>query len=186
MAKKKSVINQKVTEEVKDVEENTLEEEVDDLIDKSFAIMEHEFHQETNVVYTIAGFIIIIIVIVIAAYGWYIHDMKIDRCTEITSATLYDSGQISREMAPYHGGAIYTETIYTDYYECTINGERHTAIVQSYQPLPNIGIIDVYYNPNNPEEYFLDKDVFNNNYLIYTDNWDSKTSSDKGYDFIFK
>lgn len=135
-------------------------------------------NQGLCIVYSIAIVIMLIPIIILALYGWKKHDTKIERCTEITSATLYDSSQTSRLMAPSHGGPVYELIQYSDCYEYEIDGVKHYARVYAYRPLPKPGIVDVYFNPNNSSEYYLDSDIFNDVRVMFDNKWDSRTGSE--------
>lgn len=137
-----------------------------------------EINTGLSIGYGIAIIILVVPILVAAIYGWNKHDTKVSNCTGITSATLYDSTQTSQLMSRTYGGPVYTLTKYCDYYECEINGERHTAMVWSYSPLPDVGLVDVYYNPNDIAEYFFDSDVFNDNRVMFDGRWDSRTGSE--------
>lgn len=135
-------------------------------------------NQGLCIVYAIAIVIMLIPITILAVYGWKKHDTKIERCTEITSATLYDSGQYSRLMAPSFGGPVYEQVTYLDYYEYEIDGKRGMAVVHAHHPIPKVGMVDVYYNPKDTSEYYLDIDIFDDEWLMFDGPWDSRTGSE--------
>lgn len=140
----------------------------------------------TNLLYFIAAIIVLIVVLSLTIYGWNVHNGFINRCSEVTSATLSGSDTKSYLVAPYHGGVVTTGCLYINRYTCEIEGKTHTARIESYHPIPNVGIIDVYYNPDNPSEYFLDKDIFDDNQLMFDEHWESRSGENENLVLSFK
>ena len=91
------------------------------------------------------------------------ENQSIARCTESTIATVSHESVEPYLYAPYHGGEVQTKYKTHVTYSFTVDEYTHSinytfeGTVNNY---PNV--IDVIYNPDNPNEFWYDDTVFDN------------------------
>lgn len=109
------------------------------------------------------GAILLIILVALAVYGHVRKNQSIARCTESTIATVSYESVEPYLYAPYHGGEVQTKYKTHVTYSFTVDEYTHSinytfeGTVNNY---PNV--IDVIYNPDNPNEFWHDDTVFDN------------------------
>lgn len=109
------------------------------------------------------GAILLIILVALAVYGHVRKNQSIARCTESTIATVSYESVEPYLYAPYHGGEVQTKYKTHVTYSFTVDEYMHSinyvfeGTVNNY---PNV--IDVIYNPDNPNEFWYDDTVFDN------------------------
>ncbi len=82
------------------------------------------------------------------------------KCTELVLVDSVYQSSTERKMAPYHGGQIYSLYTYYKDYAWSVDGEEykvtiHTDSRATGNPLPTF--INIWYNPENPSEFIVDK-----------------------------
>lgn len=117
-----------------------------------------------------------LLLFMLSSYGWKHHDDIVDRCTEVVPAYNIENGMVEQEYV--HNGIVMRNTYYKTVYEFDINGITHTAGFSTTKPIEYNGIVDVYYNPDNPDEWYADASVFDK-YIVLTasGNWISDRSA---------
>lgn len=109
------------------------------------------------------GAILLIILVVLAVYGHVKKNQSIARCTESTIATVSYESVEPYLYAPYHGGEVQTKYKTHVTYSFTVDEYTHSinyAFEGTVNNYPNV--IDVIYNPDNPNEFWYDDTVFDN------------------------
>lgn len=109
------------------------------------------------------GAILLIILVALAVYGHVRKNQFIARCTESTIATVSYESVEPYLYAPYHGGEVQTKYKTHVTYSFTVDEYTHSinyAFEGTVNNYPNV--IDVIYNPDNPNEFWYDDTVFDN------------------------
>lgn len=109
------------------------------------------------------GAILLVILVALAVYGHVRKNQSIARCTESTIATVSYESVEPYLYAPYHGGEVQTKYKTHVTYSFTVDEYTH-SINYTFEGTVNnySNVIDVIYNPDNPNEFWYDDTVFDN------------------------
>lgn len=109
------------------------------------------------------GAILLIILVALAVYGHVRKNQSIARCTESTIATVSYESVEPYLYAPYHGGEVQTKYKTHVTYSFTVDEYTHSIKYTFEGTVDNYpSVIDVIYNPDNPNEFWYDDTVFDN------------------------
>lgn len=91
------------------------------------------------------------------------ENQSIARCTESTIATVSYESVEPYLYAPYHGGEVQTKYKTHVTYSFTVDEYTHSINYAFEGTVNNYhNVIDVIYNPDNPNEFWYDDTVFDN------------------------
>lgn len=97
---------------------------------------------------------------------------SVARCTEEVAAGLIDESNTSVLYAPRYGGPVYDMYTYRGTYTWEVNGEEYKIGVTHRTSSALSGfpyIITIRYNPENPDEYYVDTSELMGSMRVYTD-----------------
>lgn len=114
--------------------------------------------------------ICIFVILMLAMHGWGLHDDFVDRCTEVIPAYKIESVPMEREYT--HNGFVRRDSYYHTLYEFELDGELHKIGFSTTKPVEYNGIVDVYYNPDNHDDWYADASIFEDLIFINVEgNW---------------
>lgn len=121
---------------------------------------DYKFQRNEMIFWSSILLIIAVIGVGISLWGWSKRDSFVNRCSGITSAYELDSFTRDYQWVRYGGGLVQTDTVYYSVYEYEIGDNTYQAVMKSYKPIEYNGLCDVYYNPDDTSENFIDMSDF--------------------------
>lgn len=103
---------------------------------------------------------LIVVIGTVCVIGANMMDNAIKRCSEEIAVGHGNVSTTSELVAPYHGGRVFTRYSHSTTYSWEVNGEKYSfraSMSMTRTPTWEFpGIIIIRYNPENPDEYWID------------------------------
>lgn len=121
---------------------------------------DYKFQRSEMIFWSSILLVLAVIGVGISLWGWSKRDSFVERCSKITSAYELDSWTEEYQWVRYGDGLVHTGYVYYTKYEYEIGDKTYQAVLKSNTPIEYNGLCDVYYNPNDTSENFIDMSDF--------------------------